>query len=59
MWKICFIFHKQHLFQELGSRSYILHTKEKGTEKELCDLFDHFEHHKCAFSVLCYGLESK
>ena len=29
MWKICFIFHKQHLFQELGSRSYILHTKEK------------------------------
>lgn len=41
MWKICFIFHK-HLFQELGSRSYILCTKEKGTEKELCDLFDHF-----------------
>lgn len=42
MWKICFISYKQHLFQELDSRILILHTKEKGTEKELCDLFDHY-----------------
>lgn len=33
---MCSIFHKQHLFYELSSWSYVLHTKEKKEQKRNC-----------------------